>query len=149
MKTYVAQYKMLYSELKWSKTCKKICNYTILVKVGSTLCNVLTTMCGFLQFLEGFGWDSFCKTYFDKWASRIRLIIWLASFTHCQETMIVILTIWNFLYSTRTSSKAEITPQAVADEELKQNKEFTGIQGDGSKSAAHKSSSTHCVIIWN
>ena len=71
--------------LLWTKVIMqrhvKKCNYTIPVKVGSTLCNVFTTMWGLLQFLEGFGWDSFCYT-FDKWASEIRLIICLTSFTH-------------------------------------------------------------------
>ena len=55
----------------------------------------------------------------------------------------VILTISNFPYSTGTSSEPEITAQDVGAR--KQNKDFTGIQGDGLKFAAPKSSSMHFV----
>ena len=39
-----------------------------------------------------------------------------------------------------TSSEPEITVQAMESRELKENKDFVGIQGDGLKFAARKSS---------
>ena len=75
-------------------------------------------------------------------------LIWLALenktlylFLHLLLRNHVILTISNFPYSTGTSSGPEITAQDVGPR--KQNKDFTGIQGDGLKFAAPKSSSMH------
>ena len=53
----------------------------------------------------------------------------------------------NFLGCIGTSSEPEITAQAMEAREPKETKDFTGIQGDGSKFAAHQSSSMLLLII--
>ena len=85
-----------------------------------------------------------------KLISEHLTLLWLALqnrtlylFFHPLSRNHVISTISNFLYWTGTSSEPEITVHYVGAR--KQNKDFTGIQGDGLKFAAPKSSSMHFV----
>ena len=54
-----------------------------------------------------------------------------------------------FLARTGTSSESEVTAQEVGARELKLDEDFTGIQGNGSKFTARKSSSMLFLISQN